>query len=129
MGWLYQPGQTREGLIRMLIEPYDGPKALHEPIAGCLRGNVLWSVVQVTAKEDLGWIGAGEVGRFIRCDLLDGSPEGWGYKEMCESMGPYYYTCPLEYLRMVPVADIDWRKKVFDYHGKPFDSTVQLSMI
>jgi len=119
MGWTFRAGQTKQELICRLTETSDGTKALHKTIAHCLRGNVLWSVVEVTAKENLGWLTAGETGRFIRCDLLEGGHEGWGYKDMCESMGPYFYTCPLSYLNMAPVANLEWRERVYAHHGKP----------
>ncbi|WP_240754701.1 hypothetical protein [Parasulfuritortus cantonensis] len=46
-----------------------------------------------------------------------GKKHGWGYKDLCESMGPYYYTCPLSYLDMVPVANADWRGQVRAWHA------------
>ena len=40
------------------------------------------------------------------------------HKPMCESMGPFYYSCPLGYLELVPVADEQWRECVRSYHAK-----------
>jgi len=37
---------------------------------------------------------------------------------MCESMHPYYYSCPLAYLDAVPVACEEWRQLVLQYHAK-----------
>jgi hypothetical protein len=36
----------------------------------------------------------------------------WGYKDMDESMHPYYYDCPQKFLDMVPVACAKWREEV-----------------
>lgn len=41
---------------------------------------------------------------------------GWGYKDMSESMGPMYWSCPLEFLDMAKSADEEWRKSVRAYH-------------
>jgi len=116
MGW-YFSRQTRDQLIRELIKPQAGDQARSEVIAHALRGNVLWSVVQVTAKQ------AGVFDRkeaeprtFIRCDLLERSGDKWGYKPLDESMHPYYYTCPLAYLEMAPVQSEAWREGVRAYH-------------
>ncbi len=57
--------------------------------------------------------------RYIGCDLLlpGRKGEGWGYKDLCESMGPCYYTCPLSHLDMVPVANAEWRTQVHAWHA------------
>lgn len=31
-------------------------------------------------------------------------------------MHPYYYSCPLQYLDLAPVANADWRARVQVYH-------------
>ena len=45
----------------------------------------------------------------------------FGYKDMTEHCGPYYYDCPLSLLEMTdePTGEsaIAWRKKVRDYHA------------
>jgi len=101
MGWLFS-SRTRSELIRDLIQPEDRERASVRIIAHTLRGNVLWSVVEITAKaegvhQDLA---PGESLCYIRCDLLQRSGGQWGYKGMDESMSPYYYTCPRPYLEM-----------------------------
>jgi len=117
MGW-YFSRQTRAQLIQELIRPQDSDRAHSEVIAHTLRGNVLWSVVRVTAKQagvlDLA---EGESTTFIRCDLLQGSGGEWGHKPLEESMHPYYYTCPLRYLDMAPVRSAEWRDGVRSYHA------------
>src|SRR3546814_9278828 len=62
-------------------------------IAHALRGNVLWSVTEVTAKVEgvHRHLAPGQSLRYIRCDLLERSGGQWGYKPLDESMHPYYY--------------------------------------
>ena len=117
MGW-YFSRQTRAQLIQELIRPQDSDRAHSEVIAHTLRGNVLWSVVRVTAKQAGGRdLAEGESTTFIRCDLLQGSGGEWGHKPLEESMHPYYYTCPLRYLDMAPVRSAEWRDGVRSYHA------------
>lgn len=83
-------------------------------IAHQCKGNTLWAVWEL--QEDRGGIKKGK--RFISCDLLRKFPrgEGWGYKDMDESMGPYQYSCPMKYLDMVPeVSNEKWRQGVKQY--------------
>jgi hypothetical protein len=113
MGWLFTYGASRRDIINRLIQPEENEIRRWETVAYCVRGNVLWSVIKLTKKaEDI-------VENFIACHLL-GSSEGcgWGYKDMTESMGPCYYTCPLKYLEMTPVANQAWRDKVIYYHQR-----------
>ncbi|MFO6370232.1 hypothetical protein, partial [Pseudomonas aeruginosa] len=89
-------------------------------IAHALRGNVLWSVTQVTAKADGVHrdLAPGQSLRYIRCDLLQRSGGQWGYKPLDESMHPYYYSCPLSYLDLAPEQSADWRAGVRAYHAQ-----------
>lgn len=74
-------------------------------LAHCFRGGrfsgVLWSVWERTFEGGK----ARPTERWIQCDLLrySRSNEGWGYKDMEESMHPYFYSCPLGYLEIVPL--------------------------
>ena len=115
MGWLYPQGASRRDIIEDLISTDDNDQRRLETIAHCTRGNVLWSVVEITRKQD-----GGRKERFISCCLLGcerGS--GWGYKCMDESMGPFYYSCPLSYLDLAPtVANHKWRQAVKAYHRR-----------
>jgi hypothetical protein len=110
MGWLFTEGQSRREVIharlhRQWREGYSGSCLAH-----ALRGNILWSVWKL-AKPN----GISE--RFIACDVLASKRDyGWGYKDLEESMGPSYYSCPLAYLRMAPAANEGWRSRVREYH-------------
>lgn len=111
MGWLFIYGATKRDLIVKLTSPEENATRRWEPLAHSLRGNVLWAVVELTDKTDQ------SRKRFIACYLLRSSrSDGWGYKEMEESMGPNYYSCPLKYLEMVPEANAAWREAVREHH-------------
>lgn len=113
MGWLFTQSATKADIINNLIAAEENDTRRWETLRHCVRGNVLWAVVEITYKDDR------PPKRFIGCYLLakeDGY--GWGYKDMEESMYPYYYSCPLKYLDMVPVANADWRVEVRKHHGK-----------
>lgn len=128
MGWLFTPGSNRKELIAERVQGWkrtspDGLNVTSACIAHCYRGGtyrgVLWTVWERTFEKD--GQEAQPTERWIGCDLLEysKSDEGWGYKDMEESMGPYYFSCPLSYLDMVPVvANESWREGVRRYHEK-----------
>lgn len=127
MGWLFKPGSTRRGMIAERVRGWErttptGTSVKTRCIAHCYRGGVfkggLWTVWERTLVKN----GEQErpTKRWIGCDLLDYSKadEGWGYKDMEEGMHPYFYSCPLKYLALVPaVASEEWREGVRQYHA------------
>ncbi len=114
MGW-YGGYNSRQEIIDEITEGYVNP---HDPtqrvvyLKHCLRGNVLWGVCERKTSDG--------VKRWITCDLLYyyRGDKTWSYKPLDESMHPYYYTCPLSYLDMVPVECEEWREGVREYHAK-----------
>jgi len=40
----------------------------------------------------------------------------WGFKDIPECMGPYYFKCPLKFLEMAPEVNANWRDGVREYH-------------
>jgi hypothetical protein len=125
MGWTFPYRYTKKQMIEDRIEAWDrvkedGVKVISKCLAHCYRGNnfsgVLWSVREFTYEKDGNVF---ESNRYICCDLLHfRKDDGWGYKDMSESMHPYYYSCPLKYLDMVPVANEEWRENVRKYHAE-----------
>jgi hypothetical protein len=92
--------------------------------AHCYRGGVysgvLWAVWERIFTKDGQTVRPTE--RWITCDLLRFRKDfGWGYKDMEESMHPYYYSCPLSYLELVPIdqygGNAEWREGVRRYHA------------
>lgn len=107
MGWYYET-TSRAELIQRLIRP----RAHATCIKHCCVGNVLWTVWK--PNDDKRALGAEN---WIGCDLMERAPDGmWGYKDMCEDMGPYYYSCPLSYLELAPAVNAEWRKMVRYHH-------------
>ena len=133
MGWLVSSTWTRKSLIQERTECWSTKKnsvAEGKPtyivstcLKHCYRGNafsgVLWGVWE-QRLHDTQTDAELKTELFISCDLLrcsrgeDGRE--WGYKDMEESMGPCYYSCPLGYLEMAPVANENWREDVRKYH-------------
>ncbi|MDR2128031.1 MAG: hypothetical protein LBP52_03055 [Burkholderiaceae bacterium] len=124
MGWFFS-SQSRSDLIHELIQPEETERASVKVIAHALRGNVLWSVVELTAKAEgvHRHLTPGQSLRYIRCDLLKRSGSEWGYKPLDESMHPYYYSCPLSYLDLAPQQSRQWRDGVRAYHARRRKST------
>ena len=111
MGWLFTRQQTRAQLIEELTRDQESNGVTRKCLKQSTASNVLWTVWEITGPGE-------KVDRYIGCDLMACQRGyGWGYKDMCESMGPCYYSCPLAYLDMVPVANADWREQVRAYHA------------
>ena len=109
MGWYFDPNwETRKELVKDLTKTEANDNRTRTCLAHCLRGNVLWSVVEYTFTDGT------PPRRYLGCDLLqNGGGSGWGYKPMDEADGPCYYSCPLKYLNWVPdIANQAWRDAV-----------------
>lgn len=136
MGWLFKCGATRRDLIEERIESWEttsGEMLVQSScLAHCYRGGhfsgVLWSVWERTFTTD--GAEAQPTERWIQCDLLQYQRDyGWGYKDMEESMGPYYYSCPKKYLDMVPLdrygGNAEWREEVKRHHQRQAEKRKQ----
>jgi hypothetical protein len=130
MGWLFPYGATRRSLIAERIKDWDRTTdtavlVTTTCIAHCYRGGVfsgvLWSVWERRFSKDNA--DTEPTQRWIQCDLLQYQQNyGWGYKDMEESMHPYFYSCPLGYLKLVPIEQFGgseaWREGVRAYHAR-----------
>ena len=129
MGWIFKPGITRQELIAEQIKGWertreDGTVVKLTSLAHCYRGGVfsgvLWSVWERTFIKDDQQIEPPQ--RWIICDLLRCVGGEWGYKDIEESMHPYFYSCPLKYLDLVPIdqngGNVEWRGLVRQYHAR-----------
>ena len=84
----------------------------HYCLRHCSSGSVLWSLWERIRSDGL-------TERFVACDLLVSSPNGWGYRALVESDELQYLSCPLAYLRAsVPVSE-RWRARVEEYWRAP----------
>lgn len=110
MGWYYE-SYSRSELITQLTEPRPHSTCIKH----CCVGNVLWTVWK--PNDDKRALGAEN---WIGCDLMARAPDGmWGHKPIGEeSCHPFYYSCPLSYLELAPVANETWRGIVQDYHAQ-----------
>ncbi len=50
--------------------------------------------------------------------LMEKAQGVWGYKDLDESMHPYYYDCPVAWLAEAPVASPAWRDGVIAHHDR-----------
>lgn len=132
MGWLFKPGYSRKDLIRERTEDWersgnDETVVRTSCLKHCYRGGVfsgvLWSVWERTFLQDDNEAQPSE--RWITCDLLRCQQGDWGYKDMDESMHPFYYSCPLGYLVLVPIdrygGNEEWREAVQSHHQSQRD--------
>ena len=128
MGWLFPYGATRKSLIEERSKPWsrdlNGTTVETTCLAHCYRGGsfsgVLWAVWERTFTKDGQQTAQPE--RWITCDLLRCQSGDWGYKDMSEACHPYYYSCPLKYLELVPIEEhggnAEWREQVRLHHQR-----------
>ena len=129
MGWLFTAGISRHDLIADNTKSWektrdDGTVIKSTCLAHCYRGGVfsgvLWSVWERSFTKDDEQVEPTQ--RSIVCDLLRCVQGDWGYKDMEESMHPFFYSCPLKYLEMVPMDQFgghtEWRELVRQYHAR-----------
>ena len=129
MGWLFKAGQSRQDLIVERTQGWERTKDDGTIIkltcnAHCYRGGVfsgvLWSVWERTFVKDDQQVEPSQ--RWIICDLLRFVGGEWGYKDLDESMHPYFYSCPLGYLDIVPIEEFGgnaaWRDLVRQHHAQ-----------
>ena len=103
MGWLYFSEYSEKAqIVERLVK---GTKK-HRVV-----GNQLW---YIATNQESG-------SDYIGLCLLSKYEGEWGYKSMSESMGPYYYNCPMSFLKATENSahkDNDWREKVLATNNK-----------
>jgi len=114
IAYITKPWNNKEHAIKDGSETYTKGRCLKQ---SC-RGYTLWTIWGITKSNT-------ETDRVIKehtvilCDLLRKDDGAWGHKGMEETMGVYYYDCPISYLYEVPIPDNDnarkWREKVKYY--------------
>ena len=134
MGWLFVPGSNRRSMIKDRTEGWertndDGMTIKTFCLAHCFRGNcfsgVLWSVFERTFLREGEQIEPTQ--RWIQCDLMrySRSDDGWGYKDMEESLHPFYFSCPKKYLDLVPIeiygGNAEWREEVRQHQERQLE--------
>ena len=107
MGWSYSYGAHEKNDIKNMI-------------LGDLRDGG-YTVIKHSTVGSHFWLAVSrERVSFVLLCLLGKSDGVWGYKDMTEDMGPYFYDCPQSIIKAVgPTANPraqEWRAKVETYH-------------
>ncbi len=108
MGWDFIHGATKKDVIAELTG-YDSCLK-HELIRE--RGELcLWMLTRLTDDRVI-----------IAVALLEEHRIGWGYKLIDESMGPCYYSCPVDFVHEATTPYNDyakvWRENVIIKHHR-----------
>lgn len=114
MGWLYTEGATKEDVVEEIVSRYRKERSGRKEgeifsVEHSRRGNCLWMLCEVEKKFK-------GTQRFIVLFLLDTARGASGYKDLDETMGPFYYNCPVSFIRRAtdPLneSSANWREKV-----------------
>lgn len=93
MGWLFSERWPTRASLREHLVNGNGVKTLKS----CWTGNNLWAVHEGTRQD-------GKIIRFVclyLCAYHGKNLDGWGYKDVDETMGPCATSCPVSYIEMV----------------------------
>jgi hypothetical protein len=115
MGWLFSTNWPTRASLREHLVNGNGVKTLKS----CWVGNDLWAVQEGTRAD-------GSVIRFVclyLCRWHGKDLQGWGYKDVDETMGPCAMSCPVSYIELVEAHErehgyetgqyaLEWRKNV-----------------
>jgi hypothetical protein len=107
MGWLSFRNTGKQAVVRQIKLDYDAITQWS------LVGNNLWGLFVIpndTAKYKQGE----KVILLYR--LSSFGKNEYGYKELCESVHPYHYNCPLKFLKEATVTCQEWRDNVVKFH-------------
>ena len=135
MGWTYIRGFSRDDIVQERLRTSSNEwgtwKVLANELVRDECGYILWKVMEKTSHKDCEYSGAkaGDVERYIACDLIEKHDGDWGYKDLTEVMHPTCVGCPLEFLDMTPCENKDWRAQVRAWHiakrtGQKFDDVL-----
>lgn len=128
MGWSYGFHQNKQSLIDELINNKAHSRdwtvtTIKHHITQEKGYHVLWTLDKVTFLKDTELYGdaykAGQVVTLIGCYLLDFDGRYWGYSSSAEYCEPFYYSCPLTFLRLAEAGiNQGWRDKVKLFHDQ-----------
>jgi hypothetical protein len=112
MGWLSFRNTGKQAVVRQIKLDYDAITQWS------LVGNNLWGLYTVSQK-DVDYNPNNVLGQKVillfRLEYFK-NDKGYGYKDMCESMHPYQYNCPLKFLKEATVTCQEWRDNVVKFH-------------
>jgi len=111
MGWTFPFNASRSDVVEDLTRDQKTANGgVFRTLRKCFRGNTMYALHESGPE--------GETRKWIAVYLLqrDASSGDWGYKDMDESMHPYYFDCPVSYLDEAdePTSDgaREWRAEV-----------------
>jgi len=120
MGWTFfnASGKPSEIITREFTQvPSEKYPSEFKVLDQSTRGRVWYGVIQSTNPEGIKRV----YGMIVLWTLRRGE---FGYKELSEDMGPYYYDAPLRIVNLLdelspnPVGlSVKWRQSVRDYHA------------
>ena len=115
MGWSYYPKDevtTKRELFKRLSRPDSFNQERVELMKNTLVGEHHWYLIKM--------VESGKVS--IGLNLFDCDGGEWGYKSMSEECGPYYYDCPLGFLKEASETScettLEWRENVRKFHAE-----------
>jgi hypothetical protein len=120
MGWLFlhecdTKASVRDHLLRDLGRSNEN--AERKVLAHRTVGNHLWMAYECIPTDP-----AHKPIKVVVLALLAQDQGRWGYKDMDETMGPYYFDCPKAVIEAVGPTDnehaLKWRAKVDEYHAQ-----------
>jgi hypothetical protein len=136
MGWLYQKDPlAREQIIphlkRGAIE-WDAAETKAEVLDAAIVGGAVYAAVRVTFKTDNDERGRKAGSSFVTAFVVlfrNTQRDGFGFKDMCEAMGPSANDCPKRIMKLLTPIDEwpagadpsyaeKWRQSVMVKHAK-----------
>jgi len=116
MGWLYKHDPIDDPVAYLTDRyDYDDERMTHRVLAAARVANTVYMAIRFTDKAaSKSWVSAAVI-------LISNTRQhGFGYKDMCESMGPNECACPDRIIRLLsPVDDLphpgyaaSWRARV-----------------
>jgi len=97
MGIYFTQGATKEQIVEELLTGIAVGAKLVDHAQTFENGqHILWTVEEGDDED------ARPFFRVIRCYVLVPDKFGWGYKPLCETVGPCYYSVPQEWLEKYP---------------------------
>lgn len=107
MGWSFCRNWDKKSLVDHLLND----DTYHKPMAHSVRGDHLW-VAFINHNPEC----PPDKNKYICLFLLQsGGADGWGYKDITESMGPREHDCPVSFFKLVPDPGsfaTEWRAEV-----------------
>lgn len=104
MGYTFIHNSTKESIVQECTLD----SSSHFCVRYKLVDTELWTIWQDRNSKE----------KSIVLFLIEKSGHDYGYKDIHESEGPYYYKVPLNFFDIVPVHNQNWRDQVLLYNAR-----------